>query len=246
MTRLPETIPALLVPDPGRPGTRQLLARVMRSEFRAGMRRLSRAFGVTRLYDSLPEDRQIPDSAFAKQAIEYASALCPPYMMRHCFRSWCFGSILATRNRIRIDREVFFVSAMLHDLGLSEKHRDDPVSFEWVGAGLAHDFCLGAEQAEERAAMVHNAIALHTSVGIADRQAPETSSLHFGTGLDLFGMRTDEIPPELMQQILADYPRDGFRDAFSSCLKHEVATKPCCQFAGAAAFGIIGKMKETL
>ena len=168
-----------LFTDPGRPSKPVLAGRFARSELRAGLQRLSRKLGFQKLHEAVPENWAIPDSAFAVQAIEVATTLCPAFMVRHCFRAYSFGAILATRNRLTLDRETFFVAAMLHDLGLSDPHTDDPGSFEWVGARLAHAICLDADQSETVAATVHNAIALHTSMGIAYRYQPEISLLHF-------------------------------------------------------------------
>ena len=235
-----------LASDPGRPARPVLAGRFLRSEIRAGLKRLSRALGFEKLYDVVPEDWAVPDSSFSAQAIEAASALCPEFMLRHCFRSYCFGAILAARNRLTLDRETFFVAAMLHDLGLCGAHADDPGSFEWVGARLAHSFCLDAGQGEPRAVTVHNAIALHTSVGVADRCAPEIALLHFGTGMDLFGMRLDEIPRDALELILAEHPRGSFKVEFSPCLGHQAQVKPDSQIAGAVGIGILDRIKEQL
>ena len=231
-----------LARDPGRPSKPVLATRFARSEFRAGIGRLARTLGLKTLADAVPNDWKIPDSAVARQAIETASALCPEFMMRHCFRAWCFGAILAARNRHTLDREAFFVAAMLHDLGLCDAHRNDPGSFEWVGAKLAHAFCLSAEQTQARAATVHNAIALHTSVGIADRCQPEIALLHFGTSMDLFGMRLDEMPKDVLGAVLAEYPRSEFKAEFSPCLSHQAQQKPDSQIAGAVGIGILERI----
>ncbi len=235
-----------LISDPGRPSKPVLASRFARSEIRAGLRRLSRLLRFQKLKDAVPTDCTIPDSAFAVKAIEVARALCPEFMLRHCFRSYCFGAILAARNRLPLDRETFFVASMLHDLGLSDAHADDPGSFEWVGAGLAHTICLSAKQAETRAATIHNAIALHTSVGLADRCQPEIALLHFGTGMDLFGMRIEEMPKDALELVLATYPRVGFKADFSPCLSHQTQRKPDSQIAGAVGIGIIDRIKEQL
>lgn len=235
-----------LVSDPGRPSKPVLAGRFVRAELRTGLRRLSRLLGFQRLHDAVPEDWAIPDSAFAVQAVEVASQQCPEFMLRHCFRSYCFGAILAARNELRLDREAFFVAAMLHDLGLCNGHADAPGSFEWVGARLAHEFCLKAEQTEARAATIHNAIALHTSLGIADRCAPEIALLHFGTGMDLFGMRLEEMPRTALDTVLAEYPRADFKAEFSPCLSHQAQEKPDSQIAGAVGIGILDQIKERL
>jgi hypothetical protein len=238
-------VPPLVV-DPGRPSRPTLIGRVLHCEIRGGLKRLTRTLGLTRLDQVIPENWAIPDSEFARQAIEKVCALCPPYMVRHCFRSYCFGAMLAARHKLPLDREIFFVAAMLHDLGLCDAHSNDAGSFEWVGAKLAHTFCLEAQQKDFVAATVHNSIALHTSVGIADQCQPEVALLHFGTGMDLFGMRIDEIPRESLEQVLSEHPRSDFKAEFSPCLFHQAKQKPDSQFAGAAGIGIINRIQETL
>ena len=243
--------PEGLVPDPGRPSKPTLIGRALRAELKAGARRLSRLLGFRKLNDILPADWAIPDSVFAVRAIETAAALSPEFLMRHCFRSYCFGAILAARNHLSLDRETFFVAAMLHDLGLTDAHADDPGSFEWVGAKLAHTFCLQTALTEEkdtetRATTVHNAIALHTALGIADRYPPEIAMLHFGTGMDLFGMRIEEVPAETLEQVLANHPRGAFKTEFAPCLQHQAKQKPESQIAGAVDIGLLDRMQDQL
>ena len=147
---------------------------------------------------------------------------------------------------MKLDREVLFVAAMLHDLGLSDAHKNESGSFEWVGAELAHRFCIEEEKSEAIAATIHNSIALHTSVGIAGREDPEVALLHFGTGMDLFGMRLDEVPHDTLNEILRRYPRTDFKPTFSQCLNHQAETKPGSQIAAAVGIGICDRILETL
>jgi hypothetical protein len=240
------SITTQLVSDPGRPSKPVLAKRFVSAEIKMSMRRLSRRLGLQKLNDALPDTWAIPDSQLAAQAIEAASTLCPEFMMRHCFRSYCFGAILAARNGLALDRETFFVAAMLHDLGVTDTHADEPGSFEWAGARLAHTFCMDAEQTEARAAIVHNAIALHTSLGLADRYQPEIAMLHFGTAMDLFGMRIDEIPNDTLELVLSDYPRGAFKAEFSPCLSHQAQIKPDSHIAGAVGIGILDRIQEQL
>ena len=235
-----------LVSDPGRPSKPLLAARFLRSELRSGLKRTARRLGLGRLHAVVPENWAIPDSDFAVRAIQLASELCPEFMVRHCFRSYCFGAILGARNQLDLDRETFFVAAMLHDLGLSDTHALEEGSFEWVGARLAHRHCVDAEQTEARAALIHNAIALHTSVGVADRQRPEIALLHFGTGMDLFGWRLDEMPKEALGVVLGEYPRSDFKEEFSPCLTHQAQEKPESQIAGAVGIGITDRILANL
>ena len=141
---------------------------------------------------------------------------------------------------------MFFVTAMLHDLGLSECHEHEPGSFEWVSARLAYEYSRREAQTEYLASMVHNAIALHTSVGIAGSREPEIALLHFGTGMDLFGMRLDEVPRDLLAEVLARYPRNDFRTTFGDCLARQAQIKPRSQIAAAVDIGICERILDQL
>lgn len=227
-----------LVQDPGRASKPVLISRFMRARLRGVRRRTALRLGLKRLDAVLPEHWQAPDSELAKRAQRLAEAVCPEFMVLHSHRTYCFGAMLAGRNRLKLDREVLFVSALLHDLGLSDKHKDDPGSFEWVSARLAYDFCHENDVEEARAALVHDAIALHASAGIADTKQPEIAMVHYGAGMDLFGMGMDELPRTSVEEILEAHPRDGFKTCFGPCLHHQAQTKPNSSIAGAVAMGL--------
>jgi len=235
-----------LIPDPGRAAKPVLISRFVRSGMRGGIRSLALRLGLKRLDAVVPDDWKVPDSDLAKRAVLTVEALCPAFIVRHSYRTYCFGALLAARNGLKLDRETFFLAAILHDLGLSDQHRNDAGSFEWVGARLAYDFCLNNQQVEARAELVHNAIALHTSAGIANKHVPEIAMVHFGAGLDLFGMRLDEVPPASLEAILDAHPRGDFKDCFSPCLHHQADTKPDSSIAGPMALGLSDMIQETL
>ena len=65
-----------------------------------------------------------------------------------------------------------------------------------------------------------------TSAGIADRKQPEVALIHFGTHVDVFGMRLDEITSSLVDEILELYPRIGMKAAFTEALTEVVTRKP--------------------
>jgi HD superfamily phosphodiesterase len=71
-----------------------------------------------------------------------------------------------------VDEEAAFCAAVLHDLGLVPPYRRDN-RFELDGAEAARDFCSKHRVPPERADLIWEAIALHTSAGIATRLANE-------------------------------------------------------------------------
>jgi len=171
---------------------------------------------ITRL-ESLAGVR-IPDTALAKAAVDLLEATSPQFLCNHCVRTYVFGT-LAVRSigRSIIDEEIAYCAALLHDLGLVPAHARAN-RFEVDGADAAREFCLKHQVAPDRAERVWEAIALHTSAGIASRMATEIALIHLGAGLDFLGLGIDQVPPQLLEEILTRYPRLNFKSAFRDLL----------------------------
>ncbi|WOF75785.1 HD domain-containing protein [Parvibaculaceae bacterium PLY_AMNH_Bact1] len=235
-----------LAQDPGRLAKPTIIRRILMSELRGARHRLALRLGLKRLHDAVPEDWQAPDSALARQARGYAEVLCSPMLVAHSERTYCFGALLAARDGLKLDKELFYLGCILHDLGLSDAHQDDPGSFEWVGAGLARTFCLNNGVPENKADLVHDAIAFHSSVGVVHKCAPELAFVHFGAGLDLLGSRLEDVPKTDLSAILERYSRDSFASEFGGCLHHQAACKPTSHIAGPVGIGFADRIKDRL
>src|SRR5215469_3921807 len=77
------------------------------------------------------------------------------------------------------------------------------IRFEVDGADAAREFCLKHQVALQRADRVYESIALHTSAGIASRMAAEIVLVHLGVALDFLGLGLDQVPPQVLEEILA-------------------------------------------
>jgi hypothetical protein len=130
--------------------------------------------------------------------------------------------------RTVIDEEIAFCASLLHDLGLIPAFGAES-RFEVDGADAARAFCIEHLVSAERAEQVWEAIALHTSPGIAPRMAAEIALVHFGAGLELLGFGLDQIPPEVVAEILKIYPRLNFKTAFSDLLIAHCRRNPAAQ-----------------
>lgn len=172
-----------------------------------------------------------------------AAGLSSPLLLNHAVRTYHFGAILDSREGLRIDRELLYVAAVLHDLGLTPTYEAEPGSFEWVGARRARAFGIEQGMEPRRADLLHDAIALHSSVGIAGSREPEIAMLHYGAGADLFGLRLGEIPPLDLERLLAEWPRCDFKAEFPTCLERQVQLKPNCHIAGAMGLGLAGRVR---
>jgi len=233
----------MLAPDRGCDARSDLILRFARFELSDRLRRVSRRLGLRTLQALTPEAVRVPDSALAKEALALAASLSPPMLLNHAVRTYHLGAILGAREGLRFDRELVYVAAVLHDLGLTPKYQAEPGSFEWVGAGLARAFGLEHGMTPERADLLHDAVALHSSVVIASSREPEVALVHYGAGADLFGLRLDEIPRVDLDRLLEEWPRCDFKRAFPALLQRQVELEPDCHIAGAMALGLDSRVR---
>lgn len=206
-------------------------------------RRIARAFGINRPAPIDIDDITVPDTQITKDATELVERCSPAFLVNHCLRTYCFGVAIGRHLRLQPDLEVFYLSALLHDLALTETYDTDG-SFELNGARAARTFLLDKDYPPARADLVHEAIALHSSVGIADRREPEIALVHFGAGLDVIGVRAEDIAAATRDAIVARYPRLDFKREFSRLLEDQCGRKPACHIAGHVALGFQQKIRR--
>ena len=167
----------------------------------------------------------IPDSEICKKATQLVTEVSPTSLCNHCIRTFLFGDLLGIRDGLKCDRELLYLGAIMHDLGLTERF-DAEQRFEVNGADAARAFVLEHGLSDEKAEIVWDAIALHTSIGIAVRKQPEIALVHLGATADLLGIRISDITPETVEQILDAYPRLGFNQQITQLMVSQVKRKP--------------------
>lgn len=173
----------------------------------------------------MPLSNFVPDSEICQKATQLVVAVSPTFLCNHCMRTFLFGDLLGQRDGLRCDRELLYLGAVMHDLGLTDRF-DGEQRFEVDGADAARDFALKHGLSDEKAEVVWDAIALHTSVGIASQKQPEIALVHLGASADVLGVRIADIPPETVEQVIDAYPRLGFSAAMTQLLASQVNRKP--------------------
>jgi HD superfamily phosphodiesterase len=183
---------------------------------------------VSNVLEALPKEVagvRVPDSELCLKAVHYMRQLSRPVVYNHVLRTFVFGSLIAGQQGMRYDEELFFLGAALHDLGLTERF-GGPERFEVAGADAAAAFLAEQGVPEDRREVVWDAVALHTSVGIASRKRPEIALVHIGAGVDVMGMGFDIIPSEAVERTLEAYPRLDFKKAFAETLIDTIKANP--------------------
>ena len=189
---------------------------------------------------SYANELRLPDTAAAKAAESYLSALSSPVMVDHCKRSFLFGRALAAKAGAKPDMEALYVGCLFHDLGL-EPIFEGPDDFETIGAREGSRF-LRAKGHPALADQVAAAIELHTSIETAKDPRPEVAYLNMGAFVDVFGTRMDQLDAKLVQRIVEEYPRDGTKLLLTTLLKHQIDTKPSSRIGQSATLFDVVKL----
>jgi putative intracellular protease/amidase len=154
-------------------------------------------------------DLEFPQTQLAKVADELARGAEPDFMYNHSVRSYLFARVAAAVRGLAAgedyDEELLFLSCILHDVGLADL-ADRGRRFEVDGAEAAVDLLRANGLEAARAQLVWDAIALHTSAGIAEHQGNEVALTRAGIGID-FGRDADLVPGELADRVHDKYPR---------------------------------------
>jgi cyanamide hydratase family protein with HD domain len=221
----------------------QLLWRFGCAETIGFMRKLARAGGYARPAGLDASDFPVPDSEVASQATRLVRELSPIFLFNHAVRVFMFAEAIGRHNNMKNDREVVYLAAVMHDLGLVPQFNGHG-SFEVEGAGVARRFLLERGLPEDKADLVHEAIALHAAVGKASKMAPEIALVHFGAGMDVVGFRAEDVDTDTVRHVVDAYPRHGFKKAFAEVLQDEVRRKPSSHMAGHLQLGFVRRIQS--
>ncbi|MEU4896600.1 HD domain-containing protein [Streptomyces sp. NPDC044780] len=169
---------------------------------------------------------RIPDSGLAREAAAFARGASTETLFNHVMRTYLFGCLTFDQQGVRYDRELVFVASVLHDLGLVQAYRTPNERFEVDGADAAQRFLREQRMSADRVAVVWDAIALHTTAGIAARKRPEIAMIAVGSGMDFSGNGLQKLPSDTLDEVLTAFPRKGFKQEAIDTIVSLCRTKP--------------------
>jgi HD domain len=172
----------------------------------------------------------IPDTLLAKEATEILREHGTDLLFNHSIRVFLFASEQGRQAKLRFDPELLYVSAAFHDLGLLKKFSSQTERFEVDGANAARQFLIAHNIPEEQAQTAWEAIALHTTPGVTQYMQPEVALLYSGVGLDVLGEGYSSFPKEVLEAIVAKYPRENFEEGIVKAFFGGFAHKPGSTF----------------
>lgn len=185
------------------------------------------------------DSSSFPDTPVCLAASELAQTVSEPFLFNHVCRTYAFGKLVGHAGEMKYDDEAFFVAAMLHDLGLTNKFANTTHRFEVAGAEAAKLFLSERGWSDSRIELVWDAIALHSTPDIPQMKRPEIALVQAGAGLDVGAIPLDAISPEVMEQVLTSWPRLGFKNAMLEAVAAAAKRNPAAAF-----FTFVGDVGE--
>lgn len=155
----------------------------------------------------LPSGLTLPMTDWTKAAFKRCRTQTPEFQA-HCYRTWYFATLLSELDNVkpRLDAELIFVAAALHDYGLRCPTHER--CFTIAGADMVHETARDAGVDDEsRASLAADAVIEHASV------TPSTALARYlqaGSLLDVIGQRMWDMHNSRLIAAYSRWPRVGF------------------------------------
>lgn len=171
---------------------------------------------------------KVPDSKIITEAQDLVHEYGNELIWNHSNRVYLFGAVKGDQDQVQYDHELLYISALFHDLGLTKKYSSDNLRFEVDGANAARQFLNTHNITPQQVQLVWDAIALHTTPGVAEHKESEVSLLFHGVGMDVMGDNFDQFSEEIRKSVVQKFPRKDFKNdiiqAFYDGIKHKPET----------------------
>jgi hypothetical protein len=168
----------------------------------------------------------IPDSTIGREVTEFVQDVSTQLLFDHSRRVFLWASLQGDRLGLEYDRELLYVGAMFHDIGLVEGHRSERERFEIDGANAAREFLERHGLPEDRVMTVWESIALHTTPEIPRYKQPEVQLVTLGVEYDVLGLHFDDLSAVQREQVLEAHPRTGFKTGIVKAFSAGIRDKP--------------------
>ena len=176
---------------------------------------------MTSLKDLAP-----PSTRAVMAATAVARRYASPWLFNHAQRSYWWGAGYAALRELAHDSELYYVAAILHDLGLEEPFDSHRLPFEEAGGHLAWVLTAAADWPTRRRDRAAEIIVRHMHEKVSATQDPESHLLQVATSLDISGRDVDLWPVELRQQVLEAAPRGPLTMEFMARIRSQAERKP--------------------
>ncbi|MFE7314273.1 HD domain-containing protein [Streptomyces sp. NPDC057555] len=175
----------------------------------------------------------LPSTPLTDAVINLIRPVETPSVFNHSIRSYLFARLAADHLGLTIDHDyrddLLFAACAMHDLGLASDgpHRQ---RFEVEGADRAAEFLIRQGTSTADADQVWQAIALHTSPGIAERRGTLCVLVREGVALDFGGPagadHLEAITDQQAHAMHTAYPRLDMVRSLTDAIVAQAAKNP--------------------
>jgi hypothetical protein len=185
---------------------------------------------------ALTTEATIPDSKLARAVTEFIRDTETELLFNHSSRVYHFGALAGLHRGLRFDRELLYVGAMFHDIGLMPSHSSATERFEVDAANAARDFLRSHGIPEADAYTVWTAIALHTTPGVPVHMHPVVSLVTAGVEMDVLGLTYADYSAAEREAVVAAFPRTPhFKEDILQAFYDGIHHKPDTTFGNVKA-----------
>jgi hypothetical protein len=168
--------------------------------------------------------RALPDSPLVRAALSVARDRLSTALLNHSHRTFLLGAALGELEGLDVDREVLYAAALLHDVGLPS--RVPSVDFTHASACVAGQVAEQVGLSTAATDTLRNAITLHYNPGVSLAHGTVAYLLSAGAAADVVGLRTWQLPPALLSDVVTAHPRAGFKREFAAAFRAEAGQVP--------------------
>lgn len=187
-------------------------------------------------------DVPLPGSPACTHALEVTTTYSSPALLNHSIRAYVWAAAFGAAHGVEFDRELLFVAAVLHDLGLVERFDNHSTPFEVAGGDVAWVFAAGAGWPVPRRARLAEVVVRHMWDEVDRDEDPEGFLLARSTGVDISGRHVGDFPAGFRAEVLARYPRLTLAGEFLRCFRDQARRKPDSSAAAAMDSGLAARV----
>jgi hypothetical protein len=164
------------------------------------------------------------DDPVGREALGLLRPLLLAPILDHSLRTYFLASAESRAQGWDVSPVDLLIACLFHDSGTIVDH--SPERFEVAGADRAVAFAreMGGDEASSRA--IWDAVALHTSPGIAERHEPLTRAVRSGVMTDFGSPVHVDRHRALIVELEQRYPRDGIERVLAGAVVGAVRTTP--------------------
>jgi hypothetical protein len=182
----------------------------------------------------------LPSGPLAAASLSLVQATVSAPIAGHSIRTFLYARLLAGHdgrlNDAAYDEDLLFAACVMHDLGLGSLAAGQ-ARFEVEGADLAATLLTGHGVAAPEVDRVWEAIALHSSAGIAHRRGLLTYLTHRGVFID--AGRDTGIPAGLIQRVRTAYPHRAGKRYLADAIADHAARSEAAAPPGSLGFELL-------